>query len=154
MWPKGRFRFICRNSYHLYNITISSVSRLFIFYNCMFHCVGFCPTILIITSVCSIAFTMNVYFYECIYEHLTGACSIRSGTWMGPGRWLSVGRCSRQDLHCPQNKKVCMERHDQKKRRGSKSSSKFCLIVKNVAADLEGKKREREWSENMLIDRV
>jgi len=37
-----------------------------------------------------------------------------------------------------------MEKHYQKKRRDSKSNSKFCLIVKNVAANLEGKKREGE----------
>lgn len=104
MWLKGHFRFICRNSYHLYDITVSSASRQFTFYNCMLLCVGFCPMILTITSVCSIAFTINGLFYECIYELLIGACFIRLGTSVGPWRWLSMGRCSRQDLHCPSMK--------------------------------------------------
>ena len=39
-----------------------------------------------------------------------------------------------------------MEKHYQKKRRDSKSNSKFCLIVKNVAANgREEERRRMKW---------
>lgn len=49
------------NSYHLYDITIGSARKQFVSYISLLLCARFCSVILIV-SVCLIAFTVNVYF--------------------------------------------------------------------------------------------
>lgn len=50
------------NSYHLYDITIGRARRQLVCCMCTLLYARFCSVILILASVCSISFTIAVYF--------------------------------------------------------------------------------------------